>query len=221
MGDRTLEQAIGGELKRLRDAAHARQEAVALAGQQLGLDWSQSTIAGLEAGRRGLSIGELVLLPEIVHKAGLSPRRLRVMDMIPASNERVGLAGGSTGTLRFARYLLGDRSVHRAALPPPTVAHRLTLGAGRMTTVGGRALVTESERKASRKLGCTTQAIQSAAQALWGRTLNEERDARLGAAVDDPPRTLQAKRGRVTVALTRELAEPITAWRKAKHGRRQ
>jgi transcriptional regulator with XRE-family HTH domain len=212
MDDRTLEQAIGAELKRLREASGALQEAVALAAQQYGLDWSQATISAIEAGRRGLSIGELGLLPQIVQQAKLSPTPVRVVDLIPETDEVVVMAGTLREPLRVARRFFGSPAVRIVAATGTA--------AGSATVRGVSDVVTEADRKAARKLRTTPAAIAVAAITLWGHDLAHERDRRIGDGVTTlPPRSLQAVRGRVTLALTRELQHTLKQWRKPKHGR--
>jgi len=197
---RTLEQVIGAELKRLREGAGALQEAVALAAQQCGLDWSQATISAIEAGRRGLSIGELGLLPQIIHAAKLVPTPIRVPDLIPESDKVVIVAGTFQAPLRIARSLFESLNLSE------TLSYRVF-----------RTGVTEADRKAARKLRTTPPEIDSVAHALWGHGLTHERDRRLGAgATTLPPRSLQAVRGRVTLALTREIQQFIKARKRRK-----
>jgi hypothetical protein len=69
----------------------------------------------------------------------------------------------------------------------------------------------ETERKAARTLHIDDPAeVAVAALRLWGRSLTQERDARVvdAAAPDASPRTLQALRGHVTRHLLEEI-EPI------------
>jgi hypothetical protein len=69
----------------------------------------------------------------------------------------------------------------------------------------------ETERKAARTLHVDDPAeVAVAALRLWGRSLTQERDARVvdAAAPDASPRTLQALRGHVTRHLLEEI-EPI------------
>jgi hypothetical protein len=69
----------------------------------------------------------------------------------------------------------------------------------------------ETERKAARALHVDDPAeVAVAALKLWGRSLTQERDARVvdAAAPDASPRTLQALRGHVTRHLLEEI-EPI------------
>ncbi len=69
----------------------------------------------------------------------------------------------------------------------------------------------DAEFKAARKLGVTPRDVVSAAHSLWGRSLADERDRRVAEHAEhgSTSRTLQARRGHVTRALTTELATHI------------
>jgi transcriptional regulator with XRE-family HTH domain len=201
---RTLEQAIGGEIRRRREDAGARQEALAFAAQGFGLNWTQPTVAAIENGRRALSLGEAGLLGMIATFAGLSPR-LRLLDFIPDTDEQVIVAPGHEAQLKKIRWLYGTldeqegiRGDHQAVRVEP--------------------IITEADRKAARALRVNPETVRWAAFQLWGHGLVEERDR----LVADPAATAQ-KRGRVTRGLVARLrarikaGKPRTTRRKA-HG---
>lgn len=202
-------------MRRLREAAGARQETIATAAVFWRLSWTQATVASIELGQRGLSVGEFIILPLVFEEAGLRRRSgepFQLEDFVPVSitppagslalagqaparsipNAPV-VPGGFQMPLRIVRTLL------RGGHPPSIVmGKRAEAGPG------------EAERKAARKVGCSPAAILKAARELWGRTLSEERDRRIGErarALDR--RTLQAVRGRVTRTLVKELAPHI------------
>jgi transcriptional regulator with XRE-family HTH domain len=194
---RTLEQVIGAELRRRREAAGARQEAVALTAQRFGLNWTQPTVAAIERGRRGLSLVEAACLPWIAAWT-FDFRPWALGDFIPDTDEVVILAPSSQETsLRALRpQYAGLGATHegyageeRPAGPPPPPP-------------GG--LVTEADRKAARALQIEPEEIVAAARALWGRGLEEERNR----LVDDPAASPQ-KRGRVTRGLVRQIQQRI------------
>lgn len=71
----------------------------------------------------------------------------------------------------------------------------------------------EADRKVAAKIDADPMSVSIMAQALWGRSLTEERDARADERSDhEDPRALQGARGYVTRELTRELDE---AWNAA------
>jgi len=195
----TLEQAIGAELKRLRESRGIGQEAVAAAGQMYGLHWTQATIAAVELGRRQLSLGELALLPRVLKEAGLTDGRvLALSELVPAMDEEVLLSPGLQLPLRVARGLL-ERENEKAGA-----------STGQVMVVPMKArIIGEAERKAARLLGVTPEAVMAAAKELrWG-SLTARRDLQVSwrakAALKDDPRRLQAIRGHETRRLIEEL----------------
>jgi transcriptional regulator with XRE-family HTH domain len=215
---RTLEQAIGGELRRLREGSGARQEAVAHAAQAFGLNWTQPTVAAIEGGRRSISLGEAGMLNSILAWSGVSRRPLRLLDFIPDTDEWVIVAPGHEAPLRSIRAWYGTYEEQEAApgyQPRPPSGTRdttITPPAGTLALAGTapKVFITEAERKAARALKTTPARVTQTAHALWGHSLDEERDRRVG----DPAASAQ-KRGRVTRTLTQQLRQRITRRRKA------
>lgn len=199
----TLEQAIGQQMRRHREGRGVRQETVAAAARTWFLPWQQATVAALELGHRGLSIGEFVMLPLVFRTAGIrrpTGAHLELEDFVPLQDEDgfpnvPVVPGGVQVPLRAIRTLLRGGQPPAGVQPPDQAAP----GPG------------EAERKAARALGCAPDSVLRAARRLWGRTLSEERDWRIGdraKALDR--RSLQAVRGRVTRTLVRELAPTMT-----------
>jgi transcriptional regulator with XRE-family HTH domain len=69
--------------------------------------------------------------------------------------------------------------------------------------------VGEAEQKAARKLSMPVERLATMAASLWGRSLAEERDRRLGDTDVISERTAQARRGHITRRLIAELAEVL------------
>jgi hypothetical protein len=204
----TLEEAIGAELRRRREAAQGvTQEAVAAQAQAYGLAWTQATLAAIELGRRQLSVGEFAMLPLILNSAGLTGgRALGLWELLPDTDEDIDLTGaGEVGVpVRIVRGLFQPPA--QAAAPSPAVPKRRRPGIG------------EAERKAARQFSVTPATIMRAARTLWGMTLTQRRDLLVSKRTDpmlrlDPAeartpgwsRRLQAIRGHVT----RELLEQL------------
>jgi hypothetical protein len=206
----TLEQAIGQEMRRLREAQGVRQETVAESAKFWGVPWTQATVAAIELGQRGFALGEFVMLPLVFREAGIrrpNGRHLELEDFVPEyvdqnmPNAPV-FPGGFQMPLRIVRTLLRGGALPAGAVP---IKPRGPVGPG------------ETERKAARKLGCSPDVIVTAARELWGRTLSAERDERIGergAKLDG--RSLQAVRGRVTRGLVHELGPIITRRRRGR-----
>jgi len=220
----TLEEAIGGELKRRREAAHGvTQEAVAVQAQGYGLRWTRATVAAIELGRQQISLGEFVLLPHILRSVGLTGGRvLGLWELLPDTDDDIDLTGaGEVGVpLRIVRGLFQPPA--QAGAPSPAVPKRRRPGIG------------EAERKAARQLGVTPAKVMRAARTLWGMTLTQRRDLLVskridllvsqridptrrldtaGAATPDWPRRLQAIRGHATRELVAALRPRLRARR--------
>jgi transcriptional regulator with XRE-family HTH domain len=194
----TLEQAIGAELRRLREADGTRQDQLAAAARRYGLRWNQATIAAVELGRRKLSLGEVALLPLVLAEGLGDPnagaRLLGVGELIPDVDQDVDVSPGLRLPLRTVRMLFGGPS-ESAERPEPSARRPELDAAG------------DAERKAARKLGVSPHAVALAARTLWNQGLTEERDRRVGnPARALSRRSLQARRGRVTRRLVQELA---------------
>jgi transcriptional regulator with XRE-family HTH domain len=204
----TLEQAIGAEVKRRREADGARQEQLAAAARKYGLKWSQATIAAVELGRRKLSLGELAFLPLILSEAlgdtDAGGQLFSIAELIPDAAQDVDVAPGLRLPLSTVRMLLSGQ----AAADPAPPRQALALEASG-----------DPERKAARKLGVPARAVVLAARKLWGHGLAEERERRLGALEQLPRRRLQARRGGITRRLVRELEPVVRAARGRQKGR--
>ena len=62
-----LSEIIGGNVRRLRESQGILQEQIAhTARERFGFEWTQATIASIEAGKRRLSLEEFILLPMIL-----------------------------------------------------------------------------------------------------------------------------------------------------------
>ncbi len=194
---RTLEQAIGGELKRLREASGVRQDTIAYVAQKFYFNWTQATVAAIEAGRRSLSFAEFGFLPKICQEAGIDPGVLgRVVDVFPNTSEQVIVAPGLEMPLRIVRSLYGSEEEQGAA--------------GRYAFREKHHVATEAERKAAHVLGVPPDVVLRAAVDRWGCGLGDERDRRIGPRAETlSPRSLQAVRGRITRKLVSELRPRI------------
>lgn len=70
----------------------------------------------------------------------------------------------------------------------------------------------EAERKMADQLDVAPFQIRDAAHRLWGRTLTDEREARLARRIENgdvSPRSLQAHRGHVTRELEQEIEQAL------------
>lgn len=192
-----LGQVVGTNLERIRVENGWSQDDVAASGWRVGLPWSRSTIAAIEAGRRSIELGEVVLLALALYTA--------VTDLL-AGNGVAQVGDGTKLSLAdIRRVLTSDARPGQEALDD---VHRRIFSARKqayervMLSAGG-----EAEQKAARKLGVPPQVIAEAAYDLWRRSLTDERNARVEAKATDPAttRSSQALRGHVTRVLVSEI----------------
>lgn len=215
----TIREVVGENVRRIRDEAGARQDDVAAAARGVGLSWTRSKIAALERGEKALDLAEAVLLAEAMgvvagHSVGVADLlagdgavRLSRVRVIHRKALRRFLDGDPVEL--FVGDLPGGRERMQTALAKVAGGlQRMALlaGPGR-TNVGtlrhAETVAGEAEERAGRTLGLSKVEVAYLAAGLWGRTLAEERDRRVG---DDVPLTSRsAKRGRVTRQLVEDL----------------
>lgn len=200
---------IGRELRALRETAALRQDQVAATARAWGfLDWTSATVAAVEAGRRQLSVEELVLMPWIINGTGpasavshpdhsgatelpqiLGCDHRAVVEITPM----LALTGAGFQAI-FAGRADTDAMVRAVLRAPKSKSVRLEAGL-------------DAELKAARKLGIAAADVVTLSRRLWGRSLTEERDRRVSEAAHAPrtARALQAQRGHMTRSLVAEL----------------
>lgn len=196
MEERALAAEVGKWLKRFRDLHELRQDDIARAARHVGLPWTRSVVVALEAGRRYLTIDELVRLPLLGSHLG-------------APLEAVHLeANGSFVQLEpmLSKVLKIETMVPVPAEPVARLA-------------AYRAAGGDLEQKVARRFRLDPFLVAQIAFSAWGRSLTDERDRRITEQrpLGTPQRALQALRGHVTRALLRELAPRLV---KARHRRR-
>ncbi len=212
----TLAAVIGERVRALRESLGDSQDDLARGVRDLGLNWQRSTVAALEAGTRGLSVEELVVLCRLLRAA---PHEL------VGTDEEVSLGPHSTARGDAVRRLLTgesdfaaddfdsrfDRDVRRGLKAgdelDQAMQHLWPRSRLDQRVAAYRASTGEAEQKLARRLNVDRWLLSIAAYRLWGRSLSEERDARVSA--EAPPdatiRQLQALRGHVTRSLAEEL----------------
>ncbi len=199
---------VARRVRELREAAGRRQEDVAVAARQCGLAWGRSTVAMLESGRYDLKADELLALPLVLHRAGVADIPLKVLllgdEPTIAISETV-----SVGWEEFGKFLGAGKRAGLIAWEDTRSPVDIRWAPGGKSAVLPAAH-SEADRKAARRLDVDITVLLEGAHQAWGRTLTEERDARVAEAA--PPgtsnRTLQALRAHTTRALLAEL-EPV------------
>ena len=219
---RSLKEVIGQSVRRIREERRWRQADLSRVARDHGLDMSESAVAGLEAGRRELNVGEFTLLAMALQ---VPPADLLAGD----GEEMVQLTEGAALSLGGVCEVLGAYD----ALPELTMgdvdlpksrnfnwrdwAARVGQSLDQFEAVApgitytraaqAEQAVGDTERKAANRLGTTPVLVSVAAFGRYGCSLADERDARVeeSAPDDATDRTLQALRGHVTRELLDEL----------------
>ena len=216
--EQTIREVVGENVRRIREAAGARQDDVAAAAKGVGLNWSRSKVAALERGDKAVDLAEAVLLAEALCEltdqpvsvtdlvAGEGPVRLSARTVLHREALRRFL-GGAPVEVKVSD-IPGGTELMRTLLTemPATVRHLSQLAgpdADLEALEHAEDVAGEAEERVGRVLGLTKAEVTWLSVGLWDRTLGEERDARVG---DDlPAASRSAKRGRVTRELVKEL----------------
>jgi transcriptional regulator with XRE-family HTH domain len=205
----SLSAVIGRELKTLREAGGLRQEQLAAEARRFGLSWTRATVAAIELGRRQLSIGELLLLPELLGRAGAG-WGYDVSDLIPADDRPVLVAGVITAPASAVRARFADTDedsdergarLTAAEFKPPrpheasaavTLPRAWLLDVLRVKRLEdvperfwaqvGLEAAGDAERKAAASIGVPPLALALAARRRWGQSLTAERDRKVANA---------------------------------------
>lgn len=215
---------IGEGVRRVREAAGARQGDLSRVARTNGLTWSQSKIAAIERGDKPVGIEELVMLTLVL--SDVCGREVTVPELIdPAVVIRLSgtkMIGGRGLALMLAGKPLesGPTTVEEAlplidAITEPwrqatRRARALGLDVNAVEAAYPFTASGEAEEKTGRRLGEPAAVVVALSHALWGRTLTDERD-RLVAERDPQasPDRRRALRGQVTRQLVDELAVEI------------
>jgi hypothetical protein len=168
-------------------------------------------VRALEAGRRELSIDEFLRLPVILERLGVDREATARLE-----------AGPDIVRLHVSHLLEREYLVDRGPETPNIFTE--LVARGRRVWPEVRFLDVEHayaaaggdlEQKIGRRLRLDPTFVALAARRVWGRSLTEERDARVAAQApaDTATRALQGIRGHVTRALLAELEPQLAAAR--------
>jgi hypothetical protein len=218
---------LGRNLERLRVEATATYNDLARAARRLGLDWSEQWFAAIELGTRPIGAEEMIALPMVL--ADALRRAVGLGDLL-LGDEPVRLAAGSTpispGALRDMltappqrRAFVADHDEPRATSeesPLARAAERMReIREAGLGDVDVRVLAQAEEGAGVRetrlagRLGVPPAVVYAACAALWGRSLTEERAARIGEGGAGAPPAVVMRR--LTAELTRKIARAAAA----------
>lgn len=219
---------VGRNIRRLREERQeASQDEMAEILRSFGLSWNRSQLAKAERGERSFTLEQLFLLAN-----ALDATLAELVALEP--DERVALTDEATADQIYLHAsLAGDRYIGNrepvVALPhldaPVTLWWEQVVAPANMLMRSSKGrMPTETEWRIAEVFGIATrddfQDIATAALELWGRSLLDERDARVDAELlDKPDASLTALRGHATRALTAEL-RPVLDRRRAKRRRK-
>ena len=232
---KTLADVVGINVRRLRDNLGWSQSDLARNAQEFGLRWTQSVVSSIEKGTRVLDLDELLLLCLVLKVtpdsllAGDDTVRLNTSAHLGLQTIRSVLAGHD-GALADAEDVpvgaVADlvttvSSISKLTYEPEQFAIWNQLWPD-INDRGRKAVLMDAtqdaEKKAARSLNDKAQNrwrvspvdIATAAHGLWGRSLTEERDTRIG-TVDQlrqsemDERAIQGLKGHSTRQLLNEL----------------
>jgi transcriptional regulator with XRE-family HTH domain len=194
---RDVRELIADRVRRRRHQMRLTQEELAREAWRVGRpSVTRSVIAAVERGTAHLTLTELggllraldTNLDELLRSGGnVFLDRGVAIDV----NDIVDQIGGRPTSWRLttdsdARIVAGRHGIVAGYMQPP---------------------ISPVEIKAGQKLGVIPEEVRRAAGALWERSLDEERDARLRAQATEgaSARTIQALRGHITRSLLLEL----------------
>lgn len=180
--DTTLDDVIAENMRRIRQVNGWNQGDLAEAMASVG--WTPTTVTFIETGRRQVKATELIRLCVVL---GVKPEDF--------------LAGEGIYSFSADSHLHAGLEETRAALRRPRKAVVLD---------PSNDAVRDEERKMAKRLGMTGDLLRSLVQDVYGRSLTEERDSRLGDVSGLAARSVQAKRGRISTQITKELRAGLT-----------
>jgi transcriptional regulator with XRE-family HTH domain len=194
----TLDEVIGANLRSIRKQRGWTQHDLEreLRG---GLGWTRSYVAAIEAGRKRILVAELIYLSDVLRVAPVS---------LLAGDGPVRHGDAPPTYLSDVRQVLMTPPGHeppamQASEAPAAAAEARARLREDMETAKG-----EAEQRAAHKLRVHPVVVVTHARLRWGRSLTEERDARVGPATGDR-RATQARRGWVTRELVAELEQAL------------
>ncbi|MFB4300628.1 hypothetical protein [Actinomadura sp. NTSP31] len=223
---KSFREVIGDAVRRLREGGGMRQEDLARTAQVMGLKWSRSKVAALELGDKAVTLEEFAVLPVLLEET--LNRKITYGDLFPDHDEllyltpKLRVLAGRWASIFDDEYVpeltVYDRAVEDSLEKLAATQQQLEPIFKRLKALGystglpaisslREATVGLAEDRAAAKLGEPRLVVVAVSLDLWGRSLTEERDARVAAALPDdaPARSVQARRGLVT----RELVDAL------------
>jgi hypothetical protein len=92
-----LAKAVGARLRAIRSDNGIPLDRIAAEARQLGLRWAKSSVAALETGRHVLDLGELLLLPMILARAGAWANDYQAVNNPDGTKEQIAVGRHPVG----------------------------------------------------------------------------------------------------------------------------
>ncbi len=217
-----LEEAIGRNVRRIRQERRLSQDEVASIARRAGLGWSPVTVTQLETGQKSLSAIELLLLPVILRRPleeliEVEDGLIRATESSHIPHRYLAQFFRNPGTIIISEELFSEESPHPDAtevLVEPDIdpsVRRAMKKAGLDESLLAYMMIDaarkgEAERKAARQLGLRPVEVAAFALRAFGRSLTQERNRR---AASVRGRDRRAVKGHVTRSLLEELRTTI------------
>jgi transcriptional regulator with XRE-family HTH domain len=219
-----LRAVIADNVRRLRQEAGVELADVSRAARGNGLEWTPSWLASLERGTRSPSAEQLLALPVVL--AAAFGRRVTLADLI--AGEAPVLLGTATEArasvpAKYLRDVVTGEPTRRAfSGPAPEVLAEVSpalraaekmreIRRAGLGDVDVRALdraeagAGDAEARLAKRLSVAPIRVVAAAASLWGRSLTEERDARVADGEGTAPIVIK----KLTTELTIRMAEAL------------
>lgn len=191
---RPLGQIVGRTLRRWREAHGFSQDRLARLLRIHGLRWTLDQVGAAERGlREDVTLGELIRLSEALN--------LTAADWF-AEDGTIRLGPTTTSAAHVRAWLAGAKTLHLAV----SLGLNREVIADAFDAAGLGRFPSDTEVRAASRLGVAVGEVMDAAELLWGRDLDAEREARL---VEQGRPATTAHRGRVTRELQEEIREKL------------
>jgi transcriptional regulator with XRE-family HTH domain len=182
-------RAIGALIRERRERHAISGELIAEKMSEHGFDWHQPTVSRTERGERPLTIEEMIAIADVLTSLGA---RTTPKELLDAGGRAMPLATAEANVERWAR---ANPKSQVPSLVGPAAERRMALA---LTDRLGRVVSVEDVRRASRR--------------IFGRTLAEEREARLSEGSQEG--SAAVRRGHVSRQLLVELLRELNRRRR-------
>lgn len=192
----SLRELVAANMTRLRTGGQVAIESVARSAQLLGLPWTSTWVSSVEHGTRALNAEQLIALPVVLSMA--LGYRVSLTDLINGDRPVALATGQDPLPAGYVRDIVTGTPYHRPFTAVAADATALLMASNaavvekmrqvreaNLGDVDVRALgraeagAGAAESRLAKRLGIPEIIVIAASASLWGRSLSDERDARL------------------------------------------